>query len=686
MASAESLKVRASRPKSEGISAAETMVDLERSIDSPEYDYGTVWQDGLVNLPSNIAGLFSAQRQQVLRPESKSVVETPTGGFFEVTNPAVYGPVERGPGIESPAMRGLGFLSRLMAGDPATERQTAETVGRGLSALPQGVTQMVRDLPRTAEGMLQTATSGVPTVAYDYDEQGRPIEGTGAPPVLDPFLVMGMGAPQMIAAKLGKIPEGSLGIFGGRYAENVTDKMHKEYNEARLMLDTGSSVEEVYNATRKVAMRREDIDPNSPEFYNQPRSEQYLISHHIPDNEMTVNKKGLNSLIENSKLSPGMPQKLENVMNHESLYEAYPWLRDVKIAIYSGDEMGRSIATWNEGENLIKLNARFLKGDPEQVLSYILHEASHAIQGKESFVAGRSWQQTLKEKGSIGGDNPQFAKGSNQDFEYSKIAASRPNKNLPSTLNDAMNKIAGLRSQIETDVYKLDFKIDEKILGEAEAFGNKSPSWVSHNLHRYQRHELARKLDKQGQEAFLNMYSGIHAPMNAAEAKLFESRMAEFRRLGDSEQVQKFMDLKSKVRENVELSEVVEKSERNYLINAGELQARLTQAMRKVGADDPDNPQFRFNEALKEIKHEAEFLSTPSSLTQDYFKKAGSDDPTGGLFSAQHMDSMADAVSPKTASGHKINTSFGLGKMKTPKDMNKGGYVMTGAETMMGLD
>ena len=167
MASAESLKVRASRPKSEGISAAETMVDLERSIDSPEYDYGTVWQDGLVNLPSNIAGLFSAQRQQVLRPESKSVVETPTGGFFEVTNPAVYGPVERGPGIESPAMRGLGFLSRLMAGDPATERQTAETVGRGLSALPQGVAQMVRDLPRTAAGMRQSAETGVKTVAYD---------------------------------------------------------------------------------------------------------------------------------------------------------------------------------------------------------------------------------------------------------------------------------------------------------------------------------------------------------------------------------------------------------------------------------------------------------------------------------------------------------------------------------------
>ena len=227
MASSESLKMRAARPRGGGISAAETMVDLEQQIASPEYDYGTVWQDGLVNLPSNIAGLFSAQRQQVYRPESKSVVETPTGGFFEVTNPAVYGEPERGPGIESPAMRGLGYLSRLMAGDPATERQTSQAVGKGLAALPQGVTQMVRDLPRTAESMRQSAETGVKTVAYDYDEQGRPIEGTGAPPVLDPLLVMGAGAPQMTAAKLGKIPEGSLGVFGAYHGTKKPKRFPK---------------------------------------------------------------------------------------------------------------------------------------------------------------------------------------------------------------------------------------------------------------------------------------------------------------------------------------------------------------------------------------------------------------------------------------------------------------------------
>ena len=234
MASSESLKVRGVRPRGEGILAAETMGDLEQQISSPEYDYGTVWRDGLVNLPRNIAGLFSDQRQRVYRPGYKSVVETPTGGFFEVPNPAVYGPVERGPGIESPAMRGLGFLSRLMAGDPATERQTARAVSSGLAALPQGVMKMVRDLPRTAESMLQSSTSGVKTVVYDYDEQGRPIAGTGAPPVLDPFLVMGAGAPQMMAAKLGKIPEGSLGVFGAYHGTPHTFPKFKLTSETAL--------------------------------------------------------------------------------------------------------------------------------------------------------------------------------------------------------------------------------------------------------------------------------------------------------------------------------------------------------------------------------------------------------------------------------------------------------------------
>jgi hypothetical protein len=615
MASAESLKVRASSPKSEGISAAETMVDLERS------------EEGY---PTDPADPFAAAKPI---DWSRHPVDSPLQGV----------PI---PGSEqTPYPADLLAYRRTLEPDPA-----ASFTGSLIPAKTTPTYDPIYGAPQEPR-----TEFGLPTV---LGEVGRGFLDMFAGKTVDPLTVVPMlGAPQAIGVATKAIPEGSLGIFGGRNAENVTPRMRDEYDEARLMLDTGSSVEEVYRATGKVALEREDINPI--EFRNRPRSEQYLVTHHIPDNEMTVNERGLVNLIDDKNLET--PQRLEDVMNHEKLYEAYPSLRDVKIAVFPESKMGDSVANWNQTQNLIRLNQKHIKGDIEEILSFILHEASHAVQGKESFIAGKRFM-----------DNPQFAKGSNEDLEYFQIAASRPNKNLPPTLDDAKNKIEDLRSQIETDVDKLDFAIDKKILGEAEAFSDYPPSWVLHNLHRYQRHELARKLDKMDQEAFLNMYKGFDSPMDADEAKWFESRMAEFRRLGDPKQVQDFMDLQSKVRERVELTEVAEKSTRNYLRNAGELQARVTQAMRTVGADDPDTPQFRFNEAFKKFQEEAENLKDGPGEdfpTLDYFKKAGSDDPTGGLFSAQHMDAMADTISPKK-----------------PKDMNKGGYVMTGAETMIGLN
>ena len=70
MASAESLKVRASRPRSGGISAAETMVDLEQQIDasaaaleSADTEARLSWRKNLQNRPLGLAGLLDARGQ-----------------------------------------------------------------------------------------------------------------------------------------------------------------------------------------------------------------------------------------------------------------------------------------------------------------------------------------------------------------------------------------------------------------------------------------------------------------------------------------------------------------------------------------------------------------------------------------------------------------------------------------------
>ena len=632
MASSESMKMRRRSSRSDGISAAETMIDLEQKIDAPEYDYGTVWQDGLVNLPSNIAGLFSAQRQQVYRPESKSVVETPTGGFFEATNPAVYGEPERGPGIESPAMRGIGYLSRLMAGDPATERQTAETVGKGLAALPQGAMKMVRDLPRTAESMRQSAETGARTVAYEYDEQGRPIEGTGAPPVLDPFLVMGMGAPQMIATKLGKI-DSSLGIFGGRNAENLSPQMSDDYVRATKMLDEGASSDQVYKATGKIAIERTDIDPR--EMSQATRSEKFEIRHHIPDNEMTLDDDTFKAFI--SSVGSGNQFSLGSLISHPKLFEAYPSMRDVKVAIGTMPEMEGAIASWDEANNLIRIRSDQIipkEGGvtkaAQNTVENILHEASHAVQGKETLAAygpgghrgrGTKSPMVLRQPEAI-----DWLKGGDPSNEYRQLIKYR-DKRFPKTFIDAQKKKKELETTIESDWS--DFQL-----------------WSGGTLsldmeRRFQRRRLKGKLEKLAggrttkiTEAFFPRDTRKSGVMDDAEYVNYAKQRTNFERTSPE-----FNDLQAKIREEVELQQLIDKSNYKYYENRGETEARITELMKDVGPDDPINPQYQFNKVFEQMAESIENLKPYPSIS-----------------------------------------------VTKPEGMNKGGYVMSGAETMMGLD
>jgi hypothetical protein len=70
MASSKSLKMRAARPRGEGISAAETMVDLEQQIDASaaalepaDTEARLSWRKNLQNRPLGLAGLLDARGQ-----------------------------------------------------------------------------------------------------------------------------------------------------------------------------------------------------------------------------------------------------------------------------------------------------------------------------------------------------------------------------------------------------------------------------------------------------------------------------------------------------------------------------------------------------------------------------------------------------------------------------------------------
>lgn len=77
--------------------------------------------------------------------------------------------------------------------------------------------------------------------------------------------------------------------------------------------------------------------------------------------------------------------KLEQVLHHPQLFEAYPHLKDIAVEpMTPGGLVGGYLGIYNPRTNTIHLN----RGTPEQVRSTLLHEVQHAIQTHEKFARG----------------------------------------------------------------------------------------------------------------------------------------------------------------------------------------------------------------------------------------------------------------------------------------------------------
>jgi hypothetical protein len=77
------------------------------------------------------------------------------------------------------------------------------------------------------------------------------------------------------------------------------------------------------------------------------------------------------------------PVTVKDVLDHPELLKAYPELGDIKIQVGSGH--GGQRGSYNQGQNTITLAAYL---DSDQSRSTMLHELTHAIQGKEGFNRG----------------------------------------------------------------------------------------------------------------------------------------------------------------------------------------------------------------------------------------------------------------------------------------------------------
>tara|TARA_R110000824_G_scaffold19488_2_gene75343 strand:+ start:32 stop:721 length:690 start_codon:yes stop_codon:yes gene_type:complete len=219
-----------------------------------------------------------------------------------------------------------------------------------------------------------------------------------------------------------------------------------------------------------------------------------------------------------------------------------------------------------------------------------------------------------------------WLKGGDPSNEYRQLIKYR-DKRFPKTFIDAQKKKKELETTIESDWS--DFQL-----------------WSGGTLsldmeRRFQRRRLKGKLEKLAggrttkiTEAFFPRDTRKSGVMDDAEYVNYAKQRTNFERTSPE-----FNDLQAKIREEVELQQLIDKSNYKYYENRGETEARITELMKDVGPDDPINPQYQFNKVFEQMAESIENLKPYPSIS-----------------------------------------------VTKPEGMNKGGYVITGAETMMGLD
>lgn len=110
----------------------------------------------------------------------------------------------------------------------------------------------------------------------------------------------------------------------------------------------------------------------------------------IPDHDMKLRAIGNGS-------------RLDEVVEHPRLFEAYPALRKVKVQIGEHSNEPAALAHWDGNKNVIYISSKGMSADAKQLQSYILHEIAHAVQEIENRPYGLSgiWAERAGEVEAI---------------------------------------------------------------------------------------------------------------------------------------------------------------------------------------------------------------------------------------------------------------------------------------------
>lgn len=233
---------------------------------------------------------------------------------------------------------------------------------------------------------------------------------------------------------------------------------------------------------------------NHPEYAEQQRLEQKMLYGELTDTEQAR----LRALTETwgrerSRLSERVERgnaRLEDVLDHEELFRAYPQLRHVRVVF---DETPKGVlGSFSAEGNQITISEE-LRDAPQDVL---IHEIQHAIQNAEGFAKGSNrqyWEEKL----------------TNGDEIQSKGFQEAREKLIQFQLDEANEEVLALRDQLEK-AGELDdgFHEYDRIWEEAERRG----------------------LDKKINEYYdlrENYYDQLHKPQRSVPSELYYNTAGE---------------------------------------------------------------------------------------------------------------------------------------------------------------
>lgn len=233
---------------------------------------------------------------------------------------------------------------------------------------------------------------------------------------------------------------------------------------------------------------------NHPEYAEQQRLEQKMLYGELTDAEQAR----LRALTETwgrerSRLSERVERgnaRLEDVLDHEELFRAYPQLRHVRVVF---DETPKGVlGSFSAKGNQITISEE-LRDAPQDVL---IHEIQHAIQNAEGFAKGSNrqyWEEKL----------------TNGDEIQSKGFQEAREKLIQFQLDEANEEVLALRDQLEK-AGELDdgFREYDRIWEEAERRG----------------------LDKKINEYYdlrENYYDQLHKPQRSVPSELYYNTAGE---------------------------------------------------------------------------------------------------------------------------------------------------------------